>query len=57
MGSGAEMVNKAEAYRETRVREAEGEAQRFLSVLAEYEKAEDVVRTGSFAGHILGLNP
>lgn len=22
-----------------------------------YEKAEDVVRTGSFAGHILGLNP
>ena len=38
------MINKAEAYKETRVREAEGEAQRFLSVLAEYEKAEDVTK-------------
>ena len=43
-GQASEMVNKAEAYRETRVREAEGEAQRFLAVLAEYEKAEDVTR-------------
>lgn len=43
-GQASEMVNKAEAYRETRVREAEGEAQRFLAVLAEYEKAKDVTK-------------
>ena len=43
-GQAAETVNKAEAYKATRIREAEGEAQRFLAVLAEYEKAQDVTR-------------
>lgn len=43
-GQAKEMVNKAEAYKETRIRAAEGEAGRFLSVLAEYEKAKDVTR-------------
>ncbi len=43
-GQASETVNRAEAYKATRIREAEGEARRFLSVLAEYEKAEDVTR-------------
>ncbi len=43
-GLGAEMENQAAAYKETRVQNAQGEAQRFLSVLAEYEKAQDVTK-------------
>ena len=43
-GQASETVNKAEAYKATRIREAEGEAQRFLAILAEYEKAQDVTR-------------
>ncbi|MDD6180813.1 MAG: FtsH protease activity modulator HflK [Desulfovibrionaceae bacterium] len=43
-GQAAEQINKAEAYRATRVQTAEGEAQRFLALLAEYEKAVDVTR-------------
>lgn len=43
-GMGAEMENQAQAYRETRVQGAQGETQRFLSVLSEYEKAKDVTK-------------
>lgn len=43
-GQAAEIRNKAEAYRQTRVNAAQGEAQRFLAVLREYEKAEDVTK-------------
>lgn len=43
-GDAAEIRNKAEAYKQTRINDAQGEAQRFLSVLKEYEKAEDVTK-------------
>lgn len=43
-GLGAEMQNQAQAYRETRIQNAEGETRRFLSVLTEYEKAKDVTQ-------------
>lgn len=43
-GQAAAQVNEAEAYRATRVQTAEGESQRFLALLAEYEKATDVTK-------------
>jgi membrane protease subunit HflK len=43
-GSAAEIINQAEAYKQTRIRLAEGEVQRFLAVLAEYNKASDITR-------------
>lgn len=43
-GLAAEIVNQAEGYKQTRILLAEGEARRFLSVLAEYNKAQDVTR-------------
>ncbi len=43
-GQGAELENKAQAYKETRIQNAQGEAQRFMAILAEYEKAEDVTK-------------
>ena len=43
-GLAAEMENQAEAYKATRAQNSEGEARRFLSVLAEYEKAKDVTK-------------
>lgn len=43
-GLAAEVINQAEAYRQARVREAEGQANRFLAVLKEYNKAKDVTR-------------
>ena len=43
-GQAAEQVNQSQAYRATRVQTAEGEAQRFLALLAEYEKAQDVTK-------------
>ena len=43
-GMAAEVENKALAYKETRIRNAEGEAQRFLALLKEYEQARDVTR-------------
>lgn len=43
-GMGAEMENQAQAYRETRLQGAQGETQRFLAVLTEYEKAKDVTK-------------
>ena len=43
-GEAAALLQSAEAYREQAVREAEGEAQRFTSVLGEYRKAPRVTR-------------
>lgn len=43
-GIAARTVNEAEAYRENVVRKAQGESQRFLAVLAEYNKAKDVTK-------------
>lgn len=43
-GAAAEIVYQAEGYRETRTRQADGEAQRFLAVLKEYNQAKDVTR-------------
>ncbi len=43
-GHGAELENQAQAYRETRIQNAQGETQRFLAILAEYEKAQDVTQ-------------
>lgn len=43
-GIAAEVRNQAEAYKQTRIMAAEGDSQRFLAVLAEYSKAEDVTR-------------
>lgn len=37
-------LNEAEGYREGRIKTAEGDAARFRSVLAEYERAKDVTR-------------
>ena len=38
------MENQAQAYKETRIRNAEGEADRFLALLKEYEQAKDVTK-------------
>lgn len=43
-GDAAAIENKAGAYKETRIRTAQGESARFLSVLAEYEKAKEVTK-------------
>lgn len=43
-GQAAALLQDAEAYRERAVREAEGEAQRFSLVVAEYKKAPRVTR-------------
>ena len=43
-GEAEQLRQEAEAYRAEVVNVAEGEAARFLSVLAEYEKAQDVTR-------------
>lgn len=43
-GTAAEIVNKAEAYKQSRIASAEGETARFLAVLAEYEKAQDITK-------------
>ncbi len=43
-GTAAEIVNKAEAYKQTRIAHAEGETARFLAVLAEYEKAQNITK-------------
>ncbi|MBI3025886.1 MAG: FtsH protease activity modulator HflK [Candidatus Tectomicrobia bacterium] len=44
-GRVAEIVERATAYRETKVRQARGDADRFLATLAEYKKAPDITRT------------
>ncbi|MDR3073212.1 MAG: FtsH protease activity modulator HflK [Deltaproteobacteria bacterium] len=43
-GIAARTINEAEAYKETAIRRAQGESQRFLAVLAEYNKAKDVTK-------------
>ncbi|MBE0697947.1 MAG: protease modulator HflK, partial [Anaerolineaceae bacterium] len=43
-GEAAQMVLEAEAYRSQRLIRAEGDAARFLTLLAEYEKAPAVMR-------------
>ncbi len=43
-GRAAELENQAQSYRETRIQNAQGETQRFLALLSEYEKAKDVTR-------------
>ena len=43
-GLAAEVENQAQAYKETRIRNAEGEADRFLALLKEYEQAKDVTK-------------
>lgn len=43
-GRAARVVNEAEAYAEAVVRRAQGESQRFLAVLTEYNKAQDVTK-------------
>lgn len=43
-GQAAAMVNDAQAYKESVTRKATGEAARFLSILAEYNKAKDITR-------------
>ena len=43
-GVAARTINEAEAYKESAVRRAQGESERFLAILAEYSKAQDVTR-------------
>ena len=43
-GLAQSIIRAAEAYRAERIKRAEGDADRFLSVLKEYEKAKDVTR-------------
>lgn len=44
-GEAAQVTEAAQGYKEQVVAEAEGESQRFLSILQEYEQAKDVTRT------------
>ena len=43
-GNAVKILQGAEAFRRERIAAAEGEAGRFLAILAEYEKAQDVTR-------------
>ena len=43
-GSAAEAINQAQAYKESRILRAQGEADRFESILAEYRDNEEVTR-------------
>ena len=43
-GEAKQTLNEAEAYRQSRILEAEGEADRFLALLVEYRKAPEVTR-------------
>ncbi|MDD4826234.1 MAG: HflK protein, partial [Mesotoga sp.] len=56
-GEAAQMTRDAEGYAQERILNAEGEAERFLSILEEYEKAPDVTRTRMYLetlGKLLG---
>jgi membrane protease subunit HflK len=44
-GEAAQVTEAAQGYKEQVVAEAEGESQRFLSILGEYEQARDVTRS------------
>lgn len=43
-GQAAVLINQASAYKDQTIRRTQGEADRFLSVLREYNKAKDVTR-------------
>ena len=43
-GKVAEVVQNAEAYRQTKIRQARGDADRFLATLVEYRKAPQITR-------------
>ena len=43
-GQAAQIVNEAQGYREAKVREAGGTAQRFVALYEEYAKAKEVTR-------------
>jgi len=43
-GQSAQIEKQAEAYKQERIKRAEGDAERFLVVLKEYSKAKDVTR-------------
>jgi membrane protease subunit HflK len=47
-GDASKVIEDAKAYKARVVAESQGEAQRFLSVLTEYEKAKDVTRQRLF---------
>ena len=47
-GEAAQVTEAAQGYKQQVVAQAEGESQRFLSVLAEYKQAEGVTRTRLF---------
>ncbi len=47
-GEASQIREKAQGYKQAVIAEAEGESQRFLSVLAEYDKAKDVTRKRLF---------
>jgi membrane protease subunit HflK len=47
-GEAAQITEAALGYREQVVAQAEGESQRFLSILTEYRQAEDVTRRRLF---------
>ncbi len=44
-GTAAEMLNQARGYRESRILRSQGEADRFLALLTEYQKAPEVTRS------------
>jgi membrane protease subunit HflK len=44
-GEAAQLLQQAEAFRQRRVKEAEGDAQRFTQMLNAYRQAKDVTRT------------
>ncbi len=43
-GQAAELENQAQSYKERRIQNAQGETQRFISVLKEYQGAEEVTK-------------
>lgn len=47
-GEAEELLNQARAYRESRILESEGQADRFRALLAEYQKAPEVTRERLF---------
>jgi len=44
LGAAQEVIQQAEAFKEARIARAEGEASKFLAVLAEYQKSKEVTR-------------
>ena len=43
-GMAAEIINQANAYKESRILNAEGETKRFLAIVEEYNRAKDITR-------------